>query len=911
MNMKKIGLLLSGLLMAFVISAQNLPEFTGKDKFTNEAEFSLTQSKTKDICVGDVITLTFKGKINVDGWHLYSSRDDGNISYNATMLDVFDDESKGAKKRGKMSENKKPDEREDELMGGTIREFHDKEVKFSQKIEITSSDVHIVAEFSAQTCTSAGMCKFLKLPFEWKFTAKECSTGAVEPPVENVKDPKENLPEEVQAAVDAPIHWEFLPYDSSTTLSKNVGFQKVAYLSDVPVSDSGCVERFYHPGQAKAYAEATGRPMLFFFSKINGCEKCDEIEEKVFKDEKVNEILRNRVVVAEFNTDDVNGDTKDLAMKDGKRPTSLGSYFDEWESSDYGGSTQPLLLLADASGKELARSAGSADPAVVAKMLEGGIGDFYAAKGIAEPSSELKAATVAAAEGAGGAVVAAPDEKASDCSPSTLLSTFGVAFIAGLFAILTPCVFPMVPMTVSFFLKSGEDEGGKSKGIRNGLIYMFSIIFIYGGIGLLISVLFGPTALYTLGSHPIPNFIFFLIFFIFALSFLGMFEITLPSSWSSAMNSKAGAGGFLGPFFMALTLVIVSFSCTGPILGAAVVGSTQGTVCTWKPFMSFLGFGVAFGIPFGLLAMAPKLMEKLPMAGGWMNTVKVVFGFLELALCMKFLSNVDQVTQWGILDRQLFIGIWIVIFALLGLYFLGWIILPHDEKQERISVPRLLMGIASLSFTLYLVPGLWGGPLSAMEGLLPPSNKGIGVKLLPHQVEGAGGGTATLNSEICKTTRVNAHIGIDMETHGFCMFYDFEQGMAFAKEKNMPVFLDFTGHTCANCRKMEQDVWPDDAVRELLLKEYVMISMYADDETKFETPKVTPDGKKLRTVGDWTKYYQGLHYGTVAQPYYVLMDHDESSLNTPKGYTPDIATYVNFLKEGVEAFNKKHGTKGH
>ena len=400
----------------------------------------------------------------------------------------------------------------------------------------------------------------------------------------------------------------------------------------------------------------------------------------------------------------------------------------------------------------------------------------------------------------------------------------------------------------------------------------------------------------------ITFYIIFLISFIFPLSFLGMFEITLPSSWSSAMNKKAGAGGILGPFFMAMTLVIVSFSCTGPILGAAVMGGGTGE-CTWMPFMSFLGFGVAFGLPFGLLAMAPKLMEKLPMAGGWMNTVKVVFGFLELALCMKFLSNVDQVTQWGILDRQLFIGIWIVIFALLGIYFLGYLILPHDEKQDRVSVPRLIMGIASLSFTLYLVPGLWGGPLPIMEGLLPPSNKSIGVKLLPHQFDTE----ATLNSEICNTERVNAKIGIEMETHGFCMFYDFEQARQFAKERNKPLFVDFTGHTCANCRKMEQHVWPDEAVRKLLLEEFVMVSLYADDATKLDSTIVTPEGRKLRTVGDWVKDYEGRNYKVIAQPYYVLMDHNEEELNTPIPYTPDIDTYVAFLKEGLAAFNKKNG----
>ena len=500
---------------------------------------------------------------------------------------------------------------------------------------------------------------------------------------------------------------------------------------------------------------------------------------------------------------------------------------------------------------------------------------------------------------------AAVTEKTDDCSTGALFNMFLLAFVAGLGAILTPCVFPMIPMTVSFFLKQGEGEAERAAGIRNGAIYALSIVGIYAIFGLLVSMVFGESALHILGSHWIPNLIFFLIFLVFAMSFFGMFEIVLPSSWSTAMNNKAGQGGILGPFFMALTLVIVSFSCTGPILGAAVVGSTQGAVCTWKPFMAFLGFGIAFAVPFGLLAMFPKLMEKLPMAGGWMNTVKVVFGFLELALCMKFLSNVDLALGLHLLDRQVFLAVWIVVFSLLGAYFMGWVTLPHDEKLERTSVPRLLMAVASFSFTMYLFPGLWGAPLSSLEGLVPPMNINVGVRLQPHQLsEGKA-----LNQKICEADRKLADKMSDREAHGFCMFYDLEQALAFARAENRPLFVDFTGHTCANCRKMENDVWPNEQVHKMLTEEFVMVSLYADEDAPLDKPLQTPEGTKLRRVSDYVRYYQSRNFGVVSQPYYVIMDLDQRPLNTPVGYTPDVQDYIAFLKEGLEKFKALHGTE--
>lgn len=699
------------------------PKFNGKDPLYSEVEVAFDYSPKTNLKVGDIVTVQFKAKLLVDGWHLYSSRRDGNTAYQPTELAIFDDESKGIKLSGGMTENRKAQEREDELMGGLIRDFKEHDVTFTQKLKITGKDVVLVGEFAGQYCTEAGMCKFMKAPLEWKFTAAEGTAPVEDPATDTSVDP---------TLVDT-AKQDSVPATTPTDTAKLEGF--------LP----------FGPGPQAGMSES----------------------------------------------------------------------------------------------------------------------------------------------------------KSDDCSTGSLLNMFFLAFLAGLGAILTPCVFPMIPMTVSFFLKQGEGAHDRSAGIRNGAIYALSIVLIYAVFGLSISMFFGESALHIMGSHWIPNLAFFLIFLVFAMSFFGMFEIVLPSSWSTAMNNKAGQGGIFGPFFMALTLVIVSFSCTGPILGAAVVGSTQGAVCTWKPFMAFLGFGIAFGIPFGLLAMFPKLMEKLPMAGGWMNTVKVVFGFVELALCMKFLSNVDLALGLGLLDRQVFLAVWIVVFTLLGIYFLGWITLPHDEKVDRVSVPRLLMAVASLSFTMYLVPGLWGAPLSSLEGLVPPMNVNVGVRLQPHQFSDG----KSLNQRICEQERKLEEKMASREAHGFCMFYDLEQALEFARKEKRPLFVDFTGHTCANCRKMENDVWPNEKVHKLLTEEFVMVSLYADEDSKLEEPLTTPEGTKLRRVSDYTRYYQSRNFGVVAQPYYVLMDLDQQPLNKPVPYTPNVDEYVKFLEEGLAAFKAKHGTE--
>ncbi len=894
-SLRAAGLLLLMTVVAWAGNVQGQLIFNGKDPKVPQAEFSLVISKTKDICVGDVITLTFKGKSNMDGWHLYSSRADGKTAYNPTMLDVFKEESKGMKLKGKMTENHKPIEIEDELMGGTIREFHEKQVDFSQRIEITGPDVVIVGKFEAQTCKDNEGCFFLKPDFKWSFKAKDCGLGVTSDLIDTTSQAG------TSPVLDSTHSYRFTDYDNTRSLSHNVLKQDLRLAELFPKVDSSAVCAFYHPAQAKAYSAKVGRPLLMYFTAYSDVNS-RKMEDEVFKNPAVDSILRHRVVMAKFFVDEKAAAPADLKLPDGSAATSLGAYFADYQMSHFGAANHPLFALSDAEGRKYGESIGLTDAARFVAWLKGSIAEFYAASGKAE------AAWLPVVPTKTDVVSPPPTDDAGDCGLSSLLITFLKAMGAGFLALLTPCVFPMIPMTVSFFVKQGEGQDNRKKGLRNAITYALSIVFIYGIVGFIVSVFLPPDTLYKLGSDVVPNMIFFVIFLAFALSFFGLFEITLPSSWSTKMNNKAGAGGMLGPFFMALTLVIVSFSCTGPILGTAIVQASSGSICKWNPFLAFLGFGVAFAIPFGLLAIFPRLMEKLPMAGGWMNTVKVVFGFLELALCLKFLSNVDLVSHWHLLDRTVFLGIWVVIFTMLGAYLLGWITMPHDEKLERVSVGRLMFAIASFSFVMYLVPGLWGAPLQSLEGLIPPTTKNVGVKLLPHQVEGGStSGDQNLNQEICAADRKYAFIAEDRESHGLCMFYDLDQALEYAKSKNKPLFVDFTGHSCANCRKMENGVWPEEKIMSLLSNEFVTVSLYADERHKFDEPRLSADGEKLRNIGDWVTDYQRRHYGLISQPYYVLMDHDQSSLTQSVGFTPEVDVYHAFLKAGIAEFNKRHG----
>jgi len=480
---------------------------------------------------------------------------------------------------------------------------------------------------------------------------------------------------------------------------------------------------------------------------------------------------------------------------------------------------------------------------------------------------------------------------------------FIIAFISGLVAILTPCVFPMIPMTVSFFMKEGED---KAKGRGQAILYGLSIIAIYTFIGSVLAVVAGPDIANWLSTHWLPNVLFFLIFVIFAASFFGMFEMTLPSWMVNKSDQAADKGGFLGPIFMALTLVLVSFSCTGPIVGTILVESAGGQVV--KPIVGMFGFSLAFALPFTLFAFFPSLLANMPKSGGWLNSVKVVLGFLELALGLKFLSIADQTYHWGILDREVYLAFWIVIFFLLGLYLLGKLKFAHDSDVPYLSVPRLTLAIITFTFVMYLIPGMFGAPLKALSGYLPPQqthdfdfNTIIrdNVKLY----SGSGGSSGDVQ-EICETPKYHEFLHLP---HGLEGYFDYDQAVACAKEQNKPIFIDFTGHGCVNCREMEANVWSDPKVLKRLREDYIIVALYVDDKTKIpEEEWVTSsyDGKIKKTVGKKYADLQVTKFRVNAQPFYVLMGHNDDVLVQPRAYDLDVDAFVKFLDMGIKNFKE-------
>lgn len=509
------------------------------------------------------------------------------------------------------------------------------------------------------------------------------------------------------------------------------------------------------------------------------------------------------------------------------------------------------------------------------------------------PSTDTNVAIVSGTEPA---IVAS--EKKGGCGDKNLWLLFLEAFVFGFAAVLTPCVFPMIPLTVTFFTKQSAT---RSIGIRNALIYSFFIVFIYTILGVTVSVAFGDDFLYLMSINPWVNLGFFALLFVFALSFLGMFEITLPSSWSTKLDQKSEKGGLIGVFFMALTLAVVSFSCTGPLVGTALIEAAGG--CLIGPIIAMLGFSLALAIPFGAFALFPGMMNSLPRSGGWLNSVKVVLGFLEIALGLKFLSQADLVMKWHILDREVFIAGWIVIFALIGLYLLGKISLPHDDKVEKLSVPRVMFSLAAFWFVLYLIPGLWGANLPFLSGLLPPPNSEVGVKMIGATTNNEG----TLNQKICeKKDRKYYSLFKEKEGHGFCTFYDLDEALAFAKEIDAPLFVDFTGHTCANCRQMEHKVWPQEVVKNLFLENFVMVSLYVDESAMLDRPEMVGE-KTVKTIGKKWLEYEKQYYSKVSQPYYAIIDHDKSNLVAPRGYTPNVDEYAKWLEEGLKAYKTKRG----
>lgn len=457
----------------------------------------------------------------------------------------------------------------------------------------------------------------------------------------------------------------------------------------------------------------------------------------------------------------------------------------------------------------------------------------------------------------------------------TLWTIFLLGLLGGLLAIFTPCVWPIIPMTVSFFIKRNGGKRGETNAnaIRDAILYGLSIVIIYVGLGLVVTALFGASALNAMSTNAVVNIVFFLILVVFAASFFGAFELTLPSSWSTALSNKSGsATGFLAILFMAFTLVIVSFSCTGPIIGTLLVEAAGKSLLS--PAVGMLGFSIALALPFSLFAMFPTMLKSLPKSGGWMTSFKVTLAFLELALSLKFLSVADLAYGWHILDREVFVSLWIVIFALLGFYLLGLISFPHDDDEHRkTSVPRFFLALISLSFAMYMVPGLWGAPLRAISAFAPPMSTQDWV--------------------------LGAHTGASAATSEQITFTDYEEGMAYAKEHNMPVFVDFNGFGCVNCRKMEAAVLSKPEV-EARLHHYVLISLIVDDKTKLDEPIVlTENGRKvtLKTVGDKWSHMQRTVYGSNSQPQYIQLDADGNQIEpTTYAYDEDIEKFLRWLK---------------
>ncbi|WP_026946686.1 protein-disulfide reductase DsbD family protein [Algoriphagus marincola] len=469
-----------------------------------------------------------------------------------------------------------------------------------------------------------------------------------------------------------------------------------------------------------------------------------------------------------------------------------------------------------------------------------------------------------------------------------------LAFLAGLAALVTPCVFPMIPMTVSFFTGRAKS---KAAGIRNGFIYGLSIIGIYTIAGTAVAAIQGPEFANWLATHWLPNLFFFGIFIFFALAFLGLFEITLPSGFVNKMDAKSEKGGLIGIFFMAFTLVLVSFSCTGPIVGSILISSAGGELI--KPVLGMFSFSLAFAIPFTLFAVFPGWMSSLPKSGGWLNSVKVVLGFLELALAFKFLSIADQVYHWGILDRDVFLVIHIVIFFALGLYLLGKIRLPHDSPLEHLGVPKLLLALFSWMIALYMIPGLWGAPLKYLSGYLPP---------LTSQQFKVGGSVAVADDAGYALDESVKYADLLEIPHGIKGYFDYDQALRAAKAADKPLLIDFTGHGCVNCRKMEENVWVDPEVLRRLKEDFVMVALYIDErlelpETEWYTSEY--DGKVKKTLGKQNADFQITRFQNNAQPYYVILDHDEELITKPRAYDTDVQAFVEFLVGAKKEFERR------
>ena len=488
-----------------------------------------------------------------------------------------------------------------------------------------------------------------------------------------------------------------------------------------------------------------------------------------------------------------------------------------------------------------------------------------------------------------------PANASGEESTESNWAIFFMSFLAGFAALLTPCVFPMIPMTVSFFTKQSKT---KVAGFKNAIIYGVSIIVIYVVLGTMVTAIFGADSLNALSTNPWFNLFFAALLIVFAISFFGAFDIVLPNSWVSAADKGADKGGFIGIFFMAFTLALVSFSCTGPIVGTLIVQAAS--VGGLAPVIGMLGFSLALALPFALFAAFPGWLNTLPKSGGWLNSVKVVLGFLELAFAFKFLSITDMVLGLNILEREVFIALWITIFGALGFYLMGKIRLPHDSPMEYIPVSRMMLGLLVFAFTIYMIPGLWGAPVNLISGFPPPTNYAespYGVGNTAPNTGGGGGPATTLSA------------GMKPGPQGIPAFRDYEKALAYAREVNKPMLLDFTGKGCTNCRKMEDAVWSNSTVKDMLTNDYILVSLYVDYREKLpeEEQFVSEEtGKKIRTVGNKWSNFQITRFQRNSQPHYVILGPDEKQLIEDRGYNTNVETYINWLERGLETFREEY-----
>ncbi|MCW3076940.1 MAG: disulfide bond formation protein DsbD [Bacteroidetes bacterium] len=533
-------------------------------------------------------------------------------------------------------------------------------------------------------------------------------------------------------------------------------------------------------------------------------------------------------------------------------------------------------------------------------LLEGGKAcappDTNVSKTVSADTTSIKINTIVAANPSV-TPMAAKENSSQGTEAMSWWAIFLAGFIGGFAALLTPCVFPMIPMNVSFFTKQSKT---KKQGVRNALIYAFFIIVLYVGLGLGVTLIFGAGALHNLSTNVWFNLAFFVLLLVFAASFLGAFEIVLPSSFVNKMDAKSDRGGIIGIFFMAFTLALVSFSCTGPIIGTLLVQAAAGGGIG-GPFWGMFGFALALALPFGLFAAFPGWLNSLPKSGGWLNSVKVVLGFLELALALKFASNADLVWQTGILTREVFIGLWIVIFGLQGVYLMGGFKTSHDSDLKHVSVTRLFFAIVSFFITIYLIPGMWGAPLKLFSGILPP----LEYSESPHGFGGSqqSSETSSLDPEFAKYMEVNKNGIIHFKN-------DYDHALAYAKKVGKPLMVDFTGHACANCRKTEDNIWPDAEVKKLLNNEVVLVSLYVDDKRALDPKdfmKVQWYGKErdITDIGDKFKYMEETLYGQSTQPLYILLDHNEKKLNEVRSYNAGTDEYKKWMNEGISNFKAK------